>query len=64
MASWQTSWLQLTMDSTVYKGDDHVSIIREENARSVYQPGDGGEVGGIAGGGVGHHNLPLWWPPS
>ena len=54
-----------TMDSAVDKVHDHgqllfvVCEVVEENARGVDEQGDGGEVGGVAGGGVGHDNLPL-----
>ena len=53
------------MDSAVDKVHDHghflfvVCVVVEENARGVDEQGDGGEVGGVADGGVGHDNLPL-----
>ena len=57
------------MNRIVDKIPDHgyflliVCVVVEENARGVDEHGDGGEVGGVAGGGVGHDNLSLLWLP-
>ena len=57
------------MNRFVDKIPDHgqflliVCVVVEENARGVYERGDRGEVGGVAGGGVGHDNLSILWLP-
>ena len=57
------------MNRIVDKIPDHgqflliVCVVVKENARCVDHHGDGGEVGGVAGGGEGHDNLSLLWLP-